>query len=122
MSLKGLAKQVLEILEHGYYDADHGRVSIAKAQQNAVDGSCLYTPDKLLELRNVLSAGNAVPLVTVSEGTTQLVARGIQLVPSINRTKSRRFSLKRGRIRFPSIRVDDARVINRPFADTPSGG
>lgn len=77
MSLKGLAKQVLEILEHGYYDADHGRVSIAKTQQNAVDGSCLYTPDKLLELRNVLSAGNAVPLVTVSEGTTQLVARAL---------------------------------------------
>lgn len=74
MSLKQTAMNVLNLLERGSYTSAGGaQVSIAAAQQASVQGSVLYRPDRLADLRQGARSGAIVPEVV--EGTTQRWAR-----------------------------------------------
>lgn len=75
MSLKDAARQTLALIEQGTYTAPSGApVSIAEAQRAAVEGTLLYTPERLRELLQVASAGSA-PRIEVTDETTQRAAR-----------------------------------------------
>ena len=76
MSLKQLAKDVLELIERGHYCVDGVEVSIDKFVQESLNGSRLYTPEQLASLRNNVPDGNR-PDVEVTAGTTQSVARDL---------------------------------------------
>lgn len=76
MSLKGMAKDTLEIIEQGAYTAPSGaRRSIGEAQARAVERTRLYTPDQLRKLIRIASPGGPPPSTEVWDGTTQAVAR-----------------------------------------------
>lgn len=76
MSLKGIAKQTLAIVEAGAYTAPSGaRRSIGALQARAVTGTRLYTPEQLLALMRVVSPGGPASITEVREETTQAVAR-----------------------------------------------
>lgn len=76
MSLRGIAKDTLSIVEAGSYTAPSGALrSIAVEQARAVAGTRLYTPAQLSALMRVVSPGGPAPRVEVREGTTQAVAR-----------------------------------------------
>jgi len=74
MSLKGVAKQTLAFIEAGRFTGPGGiEVSFAAAQQAAIDGTCLFTPDegdRLLEIRGTGSS----PDISVTDETTQVAA------------------------------------------------
>jgi uncharacterized protein (TIGR02452 family) len=78
MSLAGVAKETLDLLERGAYRAPSGaEVSIRDAVDRAVRGTVLYRPDeldRLLEARGPGPAGLA-PRVEVSSETTGQAAR-----------------------------------------------
>jgi uncharacterized protein (TIGR02452 family) len=77
VSLKGAAKQVLELLERGHYAAPSGaEVSIAEAQAEAVGGTCIYTPAELEVLVEQLK-GPFSGALEVSAETTQVAAQAL---------------------------------------------
>lgn len=75
MSLSGLARQVLELLEKGSYVAPSGaEVSISTRQQRSVEGTRLYTPKQLEQLMAEVSKPFAGALEVTAE-TTQVAGR-----------------------------------------------
>ncbi len=62
MSLKGIAKETLKIVEEGKYISPFGKiVQIDQEQKSAVDGTILYTPMEAIKLFEVHKAfGNNV--------------------------------------------------------------
>ncbi|MEZ4381785.1 MAG: TIGR02452 family protein [Nannocystaceae bacterium] len=80
MSLKGVAKQTLALLEAGKYVAPSGaRVSIARAQAAAVARSRLYTPDEVAALVAEAAPGGALPMIELTAETTQEASRRLCL-------------------------------------------
>ncbi len=76
MSLKGVAKETLKILEAGAYSAPSGRrVRIGAAQRAAEAGTVLYRPDQLRALLRLAGASVGAPEITVTEEQTQDAAR-----------------------------------------------
>ena len=76
MSLKGVAKDTLAIVEQGGYTAPSGVWRpIAEARDRAIRDTRLYTPDQLRRLIRLASPGGPPPTTEVREGTTQAVAR-----------------------------------------------
>ena len=76
MSLKGVAKDTLAIVEQGGYTAPSGVWRpIAEARDRAIRDTRLYTPDQLRRLIRLASPGGPPPTTEVWEGTTQAVAR-----------------------------------------------
>ena len=94
MSLKDSAKEVLDLIERGTYEANGKQVSIASEIDHAISQSRLYLPDEVAELRrvqhgriqnssiqhsavqnnSVQKSGDA-PIISVVSGTTQQVAQ-----------------------------------------------
>lgn len=78
MSLKGIAKETLRILEEGKYITDSGKnVEFLSEQRSAVAGTKLYKPEQAYELL-AKENGNKVekPLVIeVTDETTQMAAK-----------------------------------------------
>ncbi len=75
MSLKGVAKQTLDVIEHGGYEAPCGRwMSIAEEVRAAVEGTELFTPDTLATLA-LASEKPSPPRIDVTDETTQQAAR-----------------------------------------------
>jgi uncharacterized protein (TIGR02452 family) len=76
MSLKEDARQTLLICENGRYEAPSGAtVEIAEAQRAAVAGTRLYRPAELQTLLQHPPRGGALPVITVTDETTQLAAQ-----------------------------------------------
>jgi len=80
MSLKGIAKETLRISDEGRYVVAGVEVDISSAQQNAVSGTTVVTPDECAELRERLrsnAGGHAASTaeVTVANETTQAAAQ-----------------------------------------------
>ncbi len=70
------ARQVLQILEDGGYEAPSGTwVSVRNQQASAETGTKLYTPELLEALRNRSGHRGDRPAVEVVDGTTQEAAR-----------------------------------------------
>jgi uncharacterized protein (TIGR02452 family) len=76
MSLKQTAQDVLNIIERGTYTAGGTEVSVETRHAESLQGSRLYTPKKIDELREKLPTGSPA-LVDVIEGTTQQVAQSL---------------------------------------------
>ncbi len=75
MSLKGIAQQTLDIVERGSFDTDSGgRVEFASAIDRAVQGTQLYTPERLALLLARLSPDIARAALTVQNESTQAAA------------------------------------------------
>ncbi len=76
MSLKGIAKQTLEILDQGSYVGPSGTtIHLKKEVKAAVQGTKLYTPDQLAQLLDAPATGSGVPIIEVTDETTQRAAR-----------------------------------------------
>ncbi len=73
MSLNPRAREVLDLIERGFYEINDKQVSIESAVRNSLRGSRLYTPDELQELRAGRPYGSS-PAPEVISGTTQQVA------------------------------------------------
>jgi len=72
MSLKGVAKATLAILEAGEYIAPSGaRVDIGAAQAATVAGSRLYSPDEVAALVARPAPGGPAPALEITAETTQ---------------------------------------------------
>lgn len=76
MTLKETAQQVLQLLKQGSYEVDGATVSFSDAQQASVEGTQLYTPDRLTDLRSQ-DCPTRRPTVSVIDGTTQVVAKSM---------------------------------------------
>ena len=76
MSLEKAAQEVLDLLSRGSYTVDETKVVIAGLQSAAVDGSCLYSPEQLADLRAEKPAGSA-PAIEVVDGTSQQIAQSL---------------------------------------------
>jgi len=73
--VSGTARQVLDLLERGTYEAPSGtRVSLADAQAGAVDGTRLYTPEAVAALSEPAPGAPARVSVT-AESTQEAVVR-----------------------------------------------
>ncbi len=86
MSLATIATETLQILDAGGYTNSRGeRVEFGSAQQLAVEGTSLYTPDVTLGL---LTASHTVsaspPRYEVTDETTQLAARRLVEIEDCN--------------------------------------
>jgi len=76
MSLAGLAKQTLAIIEAGGYTAPSGaRRDLRIAIDRAVAGTRLYRPDELEAMLAGPAAGGAAPRIEVTAETTQAATR-----------------------------------------------
>lgn len=79
MSLKGVAKHTLEIIERGGYESESGSwVEIGPQVSAAVAGTQLLTPAELEDLLAATAQDNpspARPAITVTEESTQAAAR-----------------------------------------------
>jgi uncharacterized protein (TIGR02452 family) len=76
MSLKGVAKDTLKIIEQGWYEPPSGRrVDVREAVERAVNGTVLYRPDDFDGLTVTSVAGGGGPLVEVTGETTAQAAR-----------------------------------------------
>ncbi len=76
MSLKGIAKQTLAIVEQGYYDRDDSvRVHIGDAVADALAGTLLYRPDELAALLAPPSPARSTARCEVANETTQIAAQ-----------------------------------------------
>lgn len=78
MSLKGVAKETLSILEAGRYIAPSGKtVEFLAEQQAAVAGTMLYTPEQAYALLEEQAGCNSTsqPTIEVTDETTQIAAR-----------------------------------------------
>ena len=101
MTLKVAAQQVLQLVAQGSYEVDGATVSFADAQASAVNGTTLYTPERLSDLRAPPQPAHRPP-VSVIDGTTQVVAK------SLNES-----ALQSG---------GHAALLNFPSARNPGGG
>lgn len=76
MSLKGVAKDTLSILERGSYVAPSGAVrALQPALDDAVAGTELVTPERLRSLLRRSGPGGRPPTTELWEATTQVCAR-----------------------------------------------
>jgi uncharacterized protein (TIGR02452 family) len=78
MSLKGVAKTTLDILESGRYITDSGKtVEFLKKQRSAVRGTTLYNPDRAAELlaKPPEAQPERSPRIEVTSESTQQAAR-----------------------------------------------
>ncbi len=75
MSLKGVAKETLSILEAGGYEGPAGWVALAEAQAAAEAGTRLYRPEALAALLERQGPGGAAPRVSLSAESTQQAAQ-----------------------------------------------
>lgn len=79
MSLKGIARETLDVIESGYYTAPSGRIhQLREAIQHAVRGTRLYTPEALeaLQIEPLPARGNGEPTISVTaESSQQAVKR-----------------------------------------------
>ncbi|BAY61173.1 hypothetical protein NIES22_12340 [Calothrix brevissima NIES-22] len=77
MSLKGIAKETLRIVEEGKYITESGKtVEFLAAQQMAIAKTVLYTPThsySLLE-KQISGEGKQQPVIEVTNETTQVAA------------------------------------------------
>ena len=75
MTLKQIAKDTLDLIEAGTYEAGDQTVSFADAQSHAVRQTRVYRPDEfdLIEATN----GDGSPKIRVVDGTTQVVAQSM---------------------------------------------
>jgi len=86
MSLKEVATQTLQILDAGHIVSPGGeRLSLQPALSEAIEGTCLYTPQQaahLLESRG--PASGTPPIIDVTGETTQVAARRLVLRESVS--------------------------------------
>lgn len=76
MSLKEIARQTLSILEQGGFETEDGRrVDIADAQQAAVEGTFVCTPQMGEDFMAQPAHGGNPPRITVTADRTQQAAR-----------------------------------------------
>lgn len=78
MSLKGVAKTTLEILDAGQYTLPDGRtVSLGDSVRRAVEGTRLYTPEQLATLIDARAWRTDAPTtrIAVTPETTQIAAQ-----------------------------------------------
>lgn len=76
MSLKGIAKTTLMILEQGYYVNKQGqKVDIKEAHTQSVQGTCLYTPDSLSTLLSTSASNHFSTTYHVTTEKTQTAIR-----------------------------------------------
>jgi uncharacterized protein (TIGR02452 family) len=80
MSLKGVAKQTLEIIERGGYENERGEwVELGPAIAAAVEGTEVFTPDRLRRMLarrpDDVVASVVGPEITVTDESTQIAAR-----------------------------------------------
>ncbi len=76
MSLKGVAKATLSILDSGGYTTDSGvSINFARELDQAVSGTRLYAPTELQALSNQPSGTASGPRIEVCNETTQAEAR-----------------------------------------------
>ena len=76
MSLKHIAKEVLNLIKRGNHVADDQTVIIRDEIRAAIEGSRIYTPDQLAELRDVRPTGSAASIEVVN-GTSQQVGHSM---------------------------------------------
>jgi uncharacterized protein (TIGR02452 family) len=102
MSLKGTADETLALLEAGHFAAPDGRrIDLQAEQAQAVQGTCLYTPEQANALLAARSPSpGASPRIEVTGETTQIAARRLVL----------------------EERVDDPLLLNFASARNPGGG
>ncbi|HEY1013651.1 MAG TPA: TIGR02452 family protein, partial [Herpetosiphonaceae bacterium] len=75
MSLKGVAKATLQILEDGRYEGPSGAViEFAAEQRAAVAGTALYTPEQAMALMEADGTAGPPPLIEVTAESTQAAA------------------------------------------------
>lgn len=75
MSLKDTATLTLEILDAGYFLAPDGRrVDIQPALTKAIEGTKLYTPERLAILQRITPASSHPATIEVTDETTQIAA------------------------------------------------
>lgn len=74
MSLNQLATDVLNLLKAGRYVVDGQVVRLADEQNQAVQNTCLYTPDRISTLS---ACDTPQPVVRIVDGTTQKVAHDL---------------------------------------------
>ena len=95
MSLKGIAKQTLAILEAGSYEAPSGAtVTIRDQVAAAIAGTELFTPDGLDQLLHPAEAperdaanrdaGSGTPRIEVTDETTQIAAHRLTLEEDVD--------------------------------------
>ncbi|MCR9211993.1 MAG: TIGR02452 family protein, partial [bacterium] len=73
MTLKQLAKEVLDLIDAGEYRVDETVVRFAEQQAQAVRSTRLYRPGKIESLQ--AKPAEASQVVRVVDGTTQVVAQ-----------------------------------------------
>lgn len=73
MTLKQLAKEVLDLIDAGEYRVDETVVRFAEQQAQAVQSTRLYRPDEIESLQ--VKPAEARQVVRVVDGTTQVVAQ-----------------------------------------------
>lgn len=101
MSLKGIAKSTVSILEAGHYTPPKGpRVSIAASLAAAVDGTQTYTPARVAALLSAPDGAGGAPSITATNERTQEAAH--------------RLVVKEG--------LDDLVLLNFASARNPGGG
>jgi uncharacterized protein (TIGR02452 family) len=72
MSLAGVAKETLKIIEDGGYSIDGVEVRFAQEQARAVEGTVLYEPSVLEKMERVFGEGHTA--IEVTAETTQVAA------------------------------------------------
>ena len=76
MSLRGIAQEVLRIIQDGRYQAPSGAaVELRKSIDDMIAGTILYRPDDFEDL----SQSHASPRLEVTDETTQVAARRLML-------------------------------------------
>jgi len=76
MSLKGIAKETLSILEKGGYVDSYGQyIDISQQFWDAVNGTILYEPRQLKSMLRRCSPGGEPPIIEVTDESSQFAAR-----------------------------------------------
>jgi len=84
MSLKGIAKSTLEILDKGGYKSPSLWISVKEEQERAISETKLYTPPQLSALSLSDNLTGAPATVEVAKGSTQEIAYGLVTEQGIN--------------------------------------
>jgi uncharacterized protein (TIGR02452 family) len=87
MSLKGIAKETMSILEKGGYVGPSGEyVDISQQFWDAVNGTVLYEPRELKSMLRKCSAGGKPPIIEVTNESSQVAAKRLAekgVVPAV---------------------------------------
>jgi uncharacterized protein (TIGR02452 family) len=93
MSLRGIAKETLEVIERGTYAAPTGEnVDISRQVRAAMDGTALYRPDDFPSLWPKIVPRSVTPRIDVTTETTAAAGRRLVTSEGVNRVVALNFA------------------------------